>query len=103
MPLVVQGVERVFHEFALPYFERYGSIEAIDQLLNTEPLLPTPHKILWDRYAIGLITAKLLGRANFEELACIARQRVALMNKGAFMPKIEALLVLLETQQALTT
>ncbi len=103
LPAVVQGVERVFHEFALPYFERYGSIEAIDELLNTDPLQPTPHKILWDRYAIGLITAKLLGRANFEELARIARERVALMNKGAFMPKIEALLALLETQPPLAT
>ncbi|GJJ02523.1 hypothetical protein RugamoR64_30610 [Duganella rhizosphaerae] len=48
-------------------------------LIRTYP--PRGTRIVWDSYVIGLTT-----------------HRGALMNKGAFMPKIEALLALLEIQ-----
>ena len=38
IPRVVEGILKVFNEFALPYFEHYGSLPAIDHELNDNPV-----------------------------------------------------------------
>ncbi len=70
IPRVVQDVLKIFHEFAVPYFERYGSLRAIDNELNGDPRSMTHQRSLpWFRCSTGIIVAKLVARPDYEELA----------------------------------
>jgi hypothetical protein len=64
VPRIVEAVEIV----ALPYFEKYGSIEKIEEVLNDKVEF-SKHRVLNPlRFSHGLIAAKILEKQNLKEL-----------------------------------
>jgi hypothetical protein len=94
---VAEEILNVFREVALPYFERWGSLAAIDAELNNSPGERTLHRALaWYRCSTGIIVAKLVGRPNYEELAAFYTEVMTKDNKGFYLKRFEALLKSLE-------
>lgn len=90
--LVTEELSRAFAEKALPYFESYSTVEAVDRLLNEAPMEKTPHRVMdWLRASTGIIAAKMTGRQNYDELVAVYRKRVERLDKGFYLPQYEAL------------
>lgn len=95
---VAEDVVKVFHEFALPYYARWGSLAAIDAELNDKPGERTLHRQLpWFRCSTGIIVAKLRGRADYDQLAAFYTEMMTLDNKGFYLQRFQALLKSLES------
>jgi hypothetical protein len=79
-------VRKFFEEYAVPFFEKYNSIDAIDKLLNEHP---TEKVIFCDdlgwRIIKGLISAKLNGNKKYNELRDYYRSEVERKFQGYFM------------------
>jgi hypothetical protein len=91
-----EKIENVFREFALPYYQKYGSLQAIDAELNSHPQERTPHRGYgWLRCSTGIIVARLVGRPNYEALAEIYTKVITEVDRGFylkyFMPLLESL------------
>lgn len=100
VPLVADKLLGLFDEKAPPYFEKFGSLEAIDHLLNDHPDEHTPHcPYGLARETRGLIVAKLVGRANYGELEAYYRSRIMKINSGFYAPQFEALVTSLACLQ----
>ena len=85
IPGVVQKLLRVFRDVALPYYEKFGSLKAIDAALNDKPGDRVVHfAVAWFRCSKGLIVAKLVGRANYDQLARFYLEVVQKDNKGFY-------------------
>ena len=64
VPRIVEAVDVV----ALPYFEKYGSIEKIEEVLNDKAEF-SKHRVLNPlRFSHGLIAAKIIENPNLNEL-----------------------------------
>jgi len=60
---------RAFREVAVPYFAEFGSLKGIDSALNSDPSKRCIHMINERaRCSKGLIVAKLLERADYQQL-----------------------------------
>jgi hypothetical protein len=95
---VAEKIVGVFREFALPYFERWGSLQAIDAELNDKPAERTPQRALaWFRCSTGIIVARLLGRHDYEQLAAFYTDVMTRDNKGFYLKRFQALLKSLES------
>jgi hypothetical protein len=98
---VAGQIADVFDEFALPYFEKWSSLEAIDAELNDEPAKQTIHRGAgWLRCSTGIIVAKLVGRPNYRQLAGFYHDVMAGVSKGFYLKRFEALLSSLDNIQA---
>jgi hypothetical protein len=94
---VVAAVKRDFEGTALPYFDSYSSTEAVDKLLNDDPEEKSPHRMMeWLRASTGLIAARLTGRANYDSLVQIYREKVQRLDRGFYLPQFESLVRSLE-------
>jgi hypothetical protein len=97
---VASDIVGVFEKFALPYFEKFGSVSAIDQELNSAPTERTANRGLpWLRCATGVIVAKLSGRRDYDELVEIYTDKMRSVSKGFYLERFEALLRSLESVQ----
>jgi hypothetical protein len=86
-------IMKVFHEFAIPYFNKFSSLSAIDAELNTRPTERTPNRpFSWLRCSTGIIVAKLVGRPDYDTLAMIYSDFLARTNKGFYLKRFKALL-----------
>ena len=95
---VTEKIMGVFRENALPYFERWGSLQAIDAELNDKPAERTPHRALaWFRCSTGITVARLLGRPDYEQLAAFYTEVMTRDNKGFYLKRFQALLRSLES------
>jgi hypothetical protein len=95
-----QKVAGVFREFALPYFDRWGSLAAIDAELNDRPSEPTRHRALaWFRCSTGIIVAKLVGRPDFDQLAALYTDVMTRDNRGFYLPRFQELVKSLESTE----
>jgi hypothetical protein len=95
---VAEKIMSVFRDFALPYFERWGSLQAIDTELNHDPTEGTPHRALaWFRCSTGIIVARLLGRPDYDQLAAFYTNIMTDDNKGFYLKRFVELLRSLET------
>ncbi len=93
IPRVVDELMELFESFCLPYYGNYGSLNAIDHLLNSEPMAPCPHRgMTWLRCSTGVIVATLVARPNLTEIATIYHDRLSAFCKGFYLPKYEALI-----------
>jgi hypothetical protein len=93
----------LFETKAIPYFERYGSLEAIDHLLNDRLDERVPGcSFGLPRETRGLIVAKLVARPNYQELVEFYRSRIVKVSSGFHVPQFEALVASLETLQPAT-
>ncbi|QPF82525.1 hypothetical protein IC762_22535 [Bradyrhizobium genosp. L] len=96
----VDGIVDIFERFALPYFETFGTVPAIDKELNFSPATPTPHRgSSWLRCATGAIVARLNGRPDYYELVHAYAEQMRRLSKGFYSGRFEALLQSLETVQ----
>jgi hypothetical protein len=87
-----EGVLSVFLEFALPYFEKYSSLQAVDAELNTRPTERTPNRIApWLRCATGVIVAKLTGRTDYDELVRVYTDVMKHSDRGFYLARFQAL------------
>ena len=94
----IELISQVFTEFALPYFQQWGSLIAIDAELNNKPNERTHHRPLgWEKCSTGIIAAKLVGRANYDSLVTFYTERMTQDNKGFYLRKFQALKELLES------
>lgn len=70
----VKQTLRAYQKYALPYFNQYSSLEALDHLLNNEDLDLDKidnlkyHNNELESIMMGLITAKLLGRQDYNDI-----------------------------------
>lgn len=95
---VAEDIIKVFHEFALPYYDRWGSLAAIDAGLNDKPGEQTPHRPLpWFRCSTGIIVAKLIGRSDYDQISVIYTEMMTMDNKGFYLQRFQSLLRYLES------
>jgi hypothetical protein len=77
---------KFYEEYAVPFFEKYNTIEAIDKLLNEHP---TEKVIYLDdlgwRIIKGLISAKLNSNPKYNELRDYYKSEVESKFQGYFM------------------
>jgi len=99
--IAVEGVEKVFHEFAMPYFEKYGSIYAIDELLNTSPSERSRHRGPWLRCSTGVIAAKLSNRENYDAIVSVYAETMKTIDNGVHVARFKALLDVLDSMSPL--
>ena len=79
-------VKKFYQEFAIPFFERYGSLNAIDKLLNEN--FKAKVEIMPDqgwRIIKGLIAAKLNQNPKYEEIRAYYKSFVETNFQGYFM------------------
>ena len=79
-------VRKFYEEYAVPFFEKYNTIDAIDKLLNDSP---TEKVIYCDdlgwRIIKGLIAAKLNNNTKYNELRDYYKREVESKFQGYFM------------------
>ena len=98
IPGIVEKIIPLFREVALPYFERWSSLSAIDAELNDKPGKRTPHSALAiSRCSTGIIVAKLVGRPDYERLAAFYTDVITKDNKGFYLKWFLPLLKSLES------
>jgi hypothetical protein len=69
---VIRELKRVFRQIALPYYEKYNTLQILDKILNDIPLQVCVHApFLPSKRMNGLVVAKLIKRSNYEELVSI--------------------------------
>jgi hypothetical protein len=96
-----EKIAGVFREFALPYFERWGSLTAIDAELNNKRGERTHQRVgAWFRCSTGIIVAKLVGRPDYEQLAAFYAEIMTQDNKGFYLKRFQALVKSLESVES---
>ena len=71
IPEVVNTLKKYYELIAKPYFEKYSTLEAIDDIMNNPPFEHNPAHVggtFANRYMKGLIVAKLVDNLNYENL-----------------------------------
>lgn len=97
IPAVVEQVVSVFQNFALPFYERWSSLAAIDSELNDDPSRKTIYRGMnWDRCSTGAIVARLTGRPDYEKIAAFYTEVMKKDNRGFYFKYFESLLKSLE-------
>lgn len=82
----------IFHDKAEPYFAQFSTLAAVDAAINDQPGDECVHRDMgWVRSATGLIVARLVDRADFDQLVSVYREAV---HKKAppLLPRFELLL-----------
>lgn len=93
IPRVAEALIRVLHDFAVPWFERFSSLPAIDAELNDKPSERTPNRVApWLRCATGSIVAKLVDRPHYDELVSVYHDAMRSSDKGFYLARYQALL-----------
>ncbi len=94
---VASRLIEVFTTVAMPYYNKYSTLEAVDHALNNQPEQSTPHRIqVWLRAATGLIVARIQKREDYEYLVEEYRKQVAIQDRGFYLKRLEDLIEDLE-------
>lgn len=91
-------VMRFYFEYAVPFIEKYNSVDAIDKLLNNDPSKRIKYSddLAW-RIIKGLIAAKLNGNPRYRELRDYYNNEVETKFQGYFMyPKCKKVIDFLD-------
>jgi hypothetical protein len=93
IPSATQGIVEVFCGIALPYYDKFGSLSAIDRDLNERPCEPTLNQgFPWLRCSAGIIVAKLVNRPNFADLEACYRSTMERVDDGFYTSRFYNLL-----------
>ncbi len=93
IPQVADALIRILYEFAMPWFQRFSSLPAIDAELNDKPSERTPNRVApWLRCATGSIVAKLVDRPHYDELVAVYLDAMRNSDKGFYLARYQALL-----------
>lgn len=98
--LVAEKIISLYGKFATPYFNRWSTLESIDEELNEEPSKKVPYLrggLSLFRCSIGIIVAKLVGRANYEELASFYMDVMKKDNNGFYFKYFDPLMKSIKT------
>lgn len=82
----IKIIERFYYDYILPFSEKYGSVPAIDKLINDNPTEKV--KYLNDvgaRIIVGLIAAKLNHNPRYSELISVYRKEADDKLRNYFM------------------
>lgn len=92
-----EKIDATFKDIALPYFERFSTLEAIDEDINQSPLERAINRggLVWHRCATGLIVARLVDRPNYLELVQIYSEMLRNANGGRDLYRLEKLVSIL--------
>jgi hypothetical protein len=96
---VVARLMELFQTVALPYYQRWSSLYAIDAELNDHPAVRSPHRggpPLW-RCSTGLIVAKLVQRQEYGALAQYYADVMRRVSNGFYYARYQALIASLES------
>lgn len=97
IPRVTTEIVELFQKYALPYFDKFGSLHAIDAELNNRPTRDTVHRVVpWLRCSTGVIVAKLVRRPDYPRLTKIYTDVMRKQDRGFYLRNFEALLKSLE-------
>ena len=79
-------VNKFYEEYAVPFFEKYNSVNAVDKLLNEHPIVKVIYcdDLSW-RIIKGLISAKLNQNPKYQELRDYYKSEVESKFQGYFM------------------
>lgn len=75
----VETLERYYENIAKPYFERYNSLEAIDNIMNNPPFEHCPADVgngFDGRCMKGLIVARLVNNPKYDDLVAIYDEEI---------------------------
>jgi hypothetical protein len=75
----VETLEKYYNDIAMPYFERYTTLKAIDDIINSPPFDCCPAHVggnFDNRCMKGLIVAKLVNNPSYEELVRIYDDKI---------------------------
>lgn len=98
VPRAVNVATGLFDAVAIPYFDTYSSLEAVDHLLNDDPSATTPHSPSeWLRASTGLVVATLSRSRDFSALEQTYRSKVARLDRGFYLPQFDVLVADLRT------
>ncbi len=78
-------VRKFYEEYAIPFLEKYNTVDAIDKLVNTNPSERVIYcdDLAW-RMMNGLISAKLNNNPKYEDLKSYYRAEVERIYQGHF-------------------
>jgi len=93
---IAQQLYILFITIALPFFDKYNTIEKIDKVLNNN-MHDTSLTGAIFKGAKALITAKLTNRANYQELENYYLNYYSMFSNGFYMPNYLNLVKLLKT------
>lgn len=97
LPGAIASVLAIFEQYALPYYERFSDLHAVNQVLNENPDTDCPHRIVdYLRAATGVIVAKLTGTAEYDRLVRTYRKQMEGYASGFYLPRYEALVASLD-------
>lgn len=97
IPRITAEIVELFQKYALPYFDKFGALRAIDAELNNKPTRHTVHSgAPWLRCSTGVIVAKLVGRSDYRRLATVYTDVMRKQDRGFYLRYFEALLKSLE-------
>lgn len=88
--------KHAFEECAEPVFNELSSLEAIDAIVNgnlATPCIFRPHP--WFRASTGLIVAKLVKRANYDDVVKKYTELVGEFSKGFYLARFRGLVEIL--------
>jgi hypothetical protein len=102
VPPVADKLADVFRNFALPYYEKFSSLQAIDAEFNNSPTERTRNRSGgWLRCSTGIIVARLVGRPDYDELAKIYTRVMEQVDGGFYLKTFCALLESLQSIEPL--
>lgn len=85
----------VFNKVALPFFEKYSSLAAIEEVLNQNPYDTSLTGSIFKGYKT-IIMAKLMQRNNFNDLVNIYQKYYSEFSNGFYLPEYEKLVEVLQ-------
>jgi hypothetical protein len=88
---ISQELYLLFHRIALPFFERYNSLEKIDEAINSN-FKDTALTGDIFKGSKGLIVAKLIGSGNYKELEEIYFNYYRELSGGFYLPNYKRLM-----------
>lgn len=84
----VSEAEGIFMTGALPFFDRFRTLDDVNMLLNGEPESPSPFRVAeYERCCRGLIVAKLVQTPNIQDLLATYSDRMKREADGFFLKR----------------
>lgn len=75
----IETLYEYYINIARPYFKKYSSLAALDDIINNEPFEHCPAHVggmFYERCLKGLIVAKLVDNPNYDELVAIYNEEI---------------------------
>ncbi len=97
--LAAELAAEAFNKFAMPYYNKWSTLGAIDAGLNDDPNAKVGYlrAMPWFRCSTGIIVAKLVGRKNYADLVSRYTNVMTTNNDGFYLSRFNSLVDLLNS------